>query len=321
MKVIFFDTDSIAVNQERVLAQLPGHDVAFVPGPLNSETVSLAADADVVSVFVSSMVPASVIDAMPNVKHIAARSTGLDHIDLEHAKGKGISISNVAGYGEHTVAEFTFALLLSLSRKVAAADSALKAGAKYRLADFQGFDLFGKNIAVLGTGKIGKRVAVIAKGFGMNVALFDAFPDQAFAESVGANYESLETVLGWADVVSLHVPSLPDTRHLMNAARFALMKQGAYLVNTARGDIVDPAALLNALNSGKIAAAGLDVMEAEKLKIHEDMTDIEAQKIEIDRKLVQHPRVIVTPHIAFCSDEAVDLIDRTSLNSVVEALK
>jgi D-lactate dehydrogenase len=319
MKIAFFDTDSIPVDEARALEALVGYDVTFVGGPLNEETAATAADADIVSVFVSSSVPASVIDALPKLRHIAARSTGLDHIDTAHAKEKGIGVSNVAGYGEHTVAEFAFAMILGLSRHIAAADTALKSGARYRLVDFKGFDLFGKTIAVLGTGKIGKRVVSIAKGFGMDVVLFDAYPDQAFAEAAGAQYLALEEALAAADIVSLHVPSLPDTRHLMNEARFARMKQGAYLINTARGDVVDPAELLQALDSGRLAGAALDVMEAEKLRNDADQTPEEATKIDTDRRLIANPRVLVTPHIAFCSNEAIDLIDRTSLDSIKQA--
>lgn len=320
MKIAFFDTDSIPVDESRVLATLAGHDVSFVGGPLNEDTVTAAADADVVSVFVSSSVPASVIDSIPNLRHVAARSTGLDHIDVAYAKGKGIDVSNVAGYGEHTVAEFAFAMILGLSRHIAAADAALKSGTSYRLVDFKGFDLFGKTIAVLGTGKIGKRVVSIAKGFGMDVVLFDAYPDEAFAASVGARYLPLEEALAAAHVVSLHVPSLPDTKHLMNDVRFAAMKQGAYLINTARGDVVDPAALLQALDSGRLAGAALDVMEAEKLRNDADRTPEEAAKVETDRRLIAHPRVLVTPHIAFCSNEAIDRIDKTSLDAIAAVI-
>ena len=321
MKIVFFDVDSIAVDPALV-AELAGHNIVYVAGPLTPENAPQYADADVASIFVSSRAPRQALEAMPALKMIAARSTGLDHVDLDYAKERGIVVTNVAGYGEHTVAEFTFAMLFALTRNVAAADSAMAAGRDFKLPEFVGVDLFGKTIAVLGTGRIGKRVIEIARAFGMTVLAYDVVCDEAHAAAHAYRYVELDEAVAAADIVSLHAPYLPATHHMLNAQRFALMKDGVLLVNTARGELVDAVALRAALESGKVSGVALDVLEDEKrlraVVAGADATSEERAVVEADLAILAHPNAVVTPHIAFCSAEAVATITRSAVSSIHE---
>lgn len=318
MNIVFFDVASIGVDRALV-AHLSTHTIEYVDGPLTPENATQYAYADIVSVFVSSRVPKEAMEKLPNVKLIAARSTGLDHIDTAFAKEKGIAVTNVAGYGEHTVAEFTFAMLFAITRKVPAAHEAMRSGRSFNLPEFVGSDLFGKTIAIFGTGRIGKRVIEIARAFGMNVVAYDVYRDEAHAAAHGYRYVELNEAMQLADIISLHAPYLPETHHLINAERIALMKDGVLLVNTARGELVDTIALRAALDSGKIAAAALDVLEDEKKLRSAHSADLSVEDktiIEADLALLAHPRVIVTPHIAFCSDQAIETITRSAIDSI-----
>lgn len=319
MNIVFFDVGSIGVDHALVAHLTQSHTIEYVDGPLTPENAAQYAHADIVSVFVSSRVPKEAIELLPNIKLIAARSTGLDHIDVAHAQTKGIAVTNVAGYGEHTVAEFTFAMLFAITRKIPAAHEAMRSGRDFKLPDFVGSDLFGKTIAILGTGRIGKRVIEIARAFGMTVVAYDVYQDAAHAAAHGYSYVELDEAMKVADIISLHAPYLPQTHHMINAERIALMKDGVLLVNTARGELVDTIALHTALDSGKIAAAALDVLEDEKKLKSAHSADISAEDraiLEADMALLAHPRVIVTPHIAFCSDQAVETITRSAVESI-----
>jgi D-lactate dehydrogenase len=323
MNIVFFDVASIGVDRALVADLAATHAIEYVDGPLTPENAAQYAHAHVVSVFVSSRVPKEVIDALPNLKCIAARSTGLDHIDSAHAQSKGIAVTNVAGYGEHTVAEFTFAMLFALTRKIPVAHDAMRSGRDFNLPEFVGSDLYGKTIAVIGTGRIGKRVIEIARAFGMTVVAYDVFKDEAHATTHSYKYAELDEAVSVADIVSLHAPYLPQTHHMINAERIARMKDGVLLVNTARGELVDAVALVAALTSGKIAAAALDVLEDEKKLRAAQAGTVSAEEravLEADLALLAHPRVIVTPHIAFCSQQAIETITRSAINSITTAI-
>lgn len=273
------------------LEKLNGHEVVFIEQPLTAENAHLAEGADVVCVFVDCTVSREVLERLTNLRVLVAESTGTNHIDLEAAKERGVFVASVPGYGLHAVAEFTFALLLAVSRKVFAAYKEVSQEKVFHSRKFLGLDLFGKTIGVVGMGHIGTSVAKIAKGFGMEVVAFDTYQDPTVAASVGYSYVSLEELLQQSDVVTLHVPNIPETRHLINAAAIAKMKKGAILINTARGEVVETKALIDALKSGQLRGAGLDVLEGEQVGLDGE-------------ELLRIPSVIITPHIAYHSREA-----------------
>lgn len=323
MKISFFEV--MPGEQESLTAQLPaGHEVQFFTEKLTSETVDKAAEAEVVSIFVNSEIHAPLIDQLPNLKLIATRSMGYDHIDVEYARGKGIHVVNVTTYAAHPVAEFTFALLLCVTRRIYHAYNQLREGTDYNIRGLGGFNLFGKTIGVAGTGRIGRNVVTIARGFGMNVVAFDAMPDATFAVEQGFTYVTLEELVARSDIISLHLPYTKETHHILNAPLFAAMKKGVILVNTARGEIIDTHALIPALQDGTVWGAGLDVLEEERA-FKEERGAVAGNKEGIDYRLltanhilIDMPNVIVTPHIAFETAEAMKEIERVTAKAITD---
>jgi len=294
----------------------------FFAETLNMENVSEIKDFDVVSVFVYSKVDAHIIESLSDLKLIATRSTGFDHIDLEACKEKKITVSNVPSYGENTVAEHTFALILSLSRNI------YKAYTRSLRHDFtieglKGFDLKDKTLGVIGAGRIGLHVIRIAKGFGMNVLAYDVNRNNLLSEVLGFEYVSLEELLSKSDVITLHVPYNRFTHHLINKDRVKLMKKGAILINTSRGAVVDTEALIEALNNGILAGAGLDVLEGEELIKEEKQLLYDQEKLEVLSNLVKghillsKENVVFTPHIAFYSQEALERILEVTAQNII----
>ena len=278
-------------------------------------------EAEVLGVFVHCVVSREILDRMPNLRLIAARSTGYDQIDLEACNERGIPVSNVPRYGENTVAEHTFGLILSLSRKIHKAYQRTVAG-DFTLQGLEGFDLKGKTLGVLGAGSIGLHVIRIAKGFGMNVIAYDVRPNTLIAEVLDFEYHPLEYVLANADIITLHAPYMPSTHHLINAETIKLIKPGALLINTARGGLVDTEALIDALDQGILSGAGLDVIEGEELMEEEErfMRAPEAgdqlRMIIRQHILLRRPDVVITPHMAFFSKEARERILDTTIDNI-----
>jgi len=316
---------------ERDIAEqaLEGHDVLFTDQPVRTEIPEEHRDAEALSVFVDSVVTKEMIDSMPNLKVIALRSTGFDHVDHAHAREKGITVSYVPLYGSQTVAEYAFALMLALSRKAYAAYDALRSDGSRDVKKYEGFDLKGKTLGVIGTGAIGRHSVSIAQGFGMKVIAYDLYPNEEFAAESGIVYkEGIQEVLSEADIVTLHVPSSPENHHMINAESLAGAKKGIYVINTARGDLVDTVALTQAIQSGQVAGAGLDVYEGEKF-ITDEM-ELLAQDVEIgeavwrsfaaEHALLDMPNVIVTPHVAFNSVEAKKEITDTTTDNILKGL-
>jgi D-lactate dehydrogenase len=323
MKIIFFD---VPKTEESIFPELfAGTDVTLYEEKLTENNIDKAKDADVVSIFISSVIDKNIINLLPNLKFIATRSTGFDHIDVAYCQSKGIQVSNVPAYGSHTVAEFAFGLLLSLSRKIFEADRQLKEEGNFSIYPLQGFDLYGKTLGVIGTGKIGKNSIKIAKGFGMNVIAYDLYPDMVFAKENDFTYKTLDEVLAESDAVTLHAPYTKDNHHLINKENVSKMKKGIYLINTARGELVDTDALVWGLKEGIIAGVGLDVMEGEReLKEEMDILSSKEKSEKIkdyktlleDRVLIEMPNVIITPHVAFYSKEAQLEIIKTTVENV-----
>ncbi len=310
--------------QDKIRLIAPDAKVSFSQNILDRNHLPPDTDADIISVFVDSTIDSAVIDKFPNLKFITTRSTGFDHIDLSACKKKGITVSTVPSYGEHTVAEFAFALILALSRKIFAAYSRIKDEGSFSFAGLQGFDLRGKTIGVVGTGHIGRFSIVIAKGFGMNVVACDPSPKEQMAKELGFEYKSFDDLLAVSDVVTIHVPYLPATHHLFNEQKLSLMKKTAILINTSRGQIVDTQALVKALKDGIIGGAGLDVLEEEAVIKDEmeflkkgSMVGHDLKTIIANHVLIDLPNVIITPHNAFNTTEAL----RRILDTTVENIK
>jgi D-lactate dehydrogenase len=322
-RVVHFET--VPWQRDYLTARLPGLDQSFQAGTLDDAAVAALTpaerDAEIVSIFIRSNVSRSAIERLPNLRLVAARSTGFDRIDLDCCNERGIAVANVPAYGENTVAEHTFALILTLTRKVHKAYIRTTRG-DFSLDGLEGVDLKDRTLGVVGTGRIGLHAIRIAKGFGMNVLAFDVKPAPILAEVLGFQYVPLDDLLHRSDIVSLHVPLLPQTRHLMNRERFSQMKPGAFLVNTARGGVVDTDALIWALDEGILGGAGLDVIEGEELVGEEDRYLDEAAAEEKLRVLaLQHvlllrENVILTPHMAFFSREAEERILETTAENI-----
>jgi len=320
MKAVFFET---APWERRFLRRALASRtlrVRFETEPLTEQTCRLAAGAEIVSVFIYSRLTAALLRKLPRVRLLVTRSTGYDHIDLK-ACGRRIAIANVPFYGENTVAEHTFALILALSRNVHKAYVQTIKG-DFSLEGLQGFDLKGKTLGVIGAGHIGLHVIKMAKGFGMEIVAADVRRDAFLSEVLDFEYVSLEALLRRADIVSLHVPYAASTKHLMNRARFAQMKRGALFINTARGGLVDTDALVWALDTGIVGGAGLDVLEGEELVKEERQllsTDFPKDKLATALKnhiLLHRENVVITPHIAFDSREALRRILETTVQNI-----
>lgn len=326
MKIAFFEIE----NREKdyIKAQLPEAELFFSENKLNKDSLPADRDVEAISVFVGSKIDANVISAFPNLKLITTRSTGFDHIDLKFAFGKGIKNGYVPGYGDNTVAEFAFGLLLNLSRKMYQAIDRIKETEDFNYEGLKGFDLKGKTIGIVGTGRIGQYAIKIAKGFGMNVIAFDAFPKEELAKELDFKYVPFEELLAQADVIDLHVPYLPTTHHLINMANIGKIKKGAILINTARGAIVETDALVKALSEGILGGAGMDVLEEEGIVQDEKAFLLYGHPEEHNLKtvlenhvLMEMPNVLITPHTAFNTVEAIQRILDTDIENIKEFIQ
>jgi D-lactate dehydrogenase len=318
MKVAFFEVHDW---EKAYLKKRLKQRFDFVGDPLTTDNVKKFRSVEVISVFIYSKVTKEIIDSMPKLKLITSRSTGYDHIDVAYAKQKGISVCTVPFYGENTVAEHAFALILSLSRNIYKSYLRSKQG-DYSLEGLKGFDLKGKTIGLVGGGHIGMHVARMAKGFDMKVLVYDVFKQPFMSEIIGFEYASLEELLKKSDVISLHVPYNKFTHHLINRDNIKLIKKGAILINTARGGVVETAALQEALDKGILRGAGLDVLEGEQLIMEEKELLHNTTNSELMEELVRNhiilrrDNVVFTPHIAFFSQEALERILDTTIENI-----
>jgi D-lactate dehydrogenase len=308
---------------EAVVPEIPGVAATLRPGRLDQHLDEVAAT-EVLSPFIHSRVDAGALERLPRLRLVATRSTGVDHIDLEACAARGIAVANVPTYGENTVAEHTFALILGLSRRLIGAERKGRR-ADFDLSGLQGFDLKGRTLGVVGAGRIGLHVIRIARAFGMAVVVSDPNREELLAEVLGFDYVELDELLERSDVVSLHAPAVPATHHMIDAAALARMRPGALLINTARGALVDTEALVAALDSGRLGGAGLDVFEGEE-HVGEDY-ELLAQggedrvRLALGRRLLaDRDDVILTPHNAFNSREAVERIAATTAQNIAAFL-
>lgn len=310
-------------EKEYIGGRFGDHNVSFYKS--FEETPKEVLDStEIISVFVSHQCKREEIAKLPNLKLIATRSTGFDHIDVVAAKEKNIEVVYVPSYGENTVAEFAFALLLTLSRKISEAHEQITEKGSFTQGNLRGFDLKDKTIGIIGTGRIGTNMIRMAKGFGMNVIAYDPFPKDNLANELDFKYVSFEELLRESDIISLHAPLNEHTHHMINKDNIYQMKKGVFLINTARGGLIETEALGRALEEGIIIGAGLDVLEEEK-----DMSDEisllnnpnpkieELKNVLANHYLIRHPRVIVTPHIAFNTEEAIRRILDTTIENIL----
>jgi len=319
MKIAFFEIKQW--EKDYIKKNLRKHELLFFEEPLTKKNVSNIKDIDAISVFIYSRLDKNLLSKLPELKLIATRSTGFDHIDINFCKKKKITVCNVPYYGENTVAEHTFALILALSRNVH------KSYVRTLRDDFSidgltGFDLKGKTIGIIGGGHIGMHVARMAKGFEMDVLVFDLSRNRKLAKKMGFQYVSFESLLKKSDIITIHVPHNAYTHHLINKRSVNKIKKGAILINTARGAIVDTNALLYALDNNILGGAGLDVIEGEELVkeekqlLHETGNTNKWRQIVRDHKIFRMDNVVFTPHNAFNSKEALFRIIDTTLENI-----
>ncbi|MEM5831095.1 MAG: NAD(P)-dependent oxidoreductase [Candidatus Aenigmatarchaeota archaeon] len=329
MKITFFEANEEDIHFFK--NNIKDFELEFYDFPLNEERSELIAESDIISVFIHSKINEKVLKNAKKLKFICTRSTGYDHIELNACKERNILVSNVPSYGVETVAEHTFALLLAISRKIIESFERTRKG-DFNLENLRGFELKGKTLGIIGAGKIGRRVAEIAKAFGMKVIAYDIFPNYDEAKRIGFEYVDLETLLKNSDIITLHANLTKENYHLINEESFKKMKDGVIIINTARGALIDTKALINNIKNGKVKAAGLDVLEGEAL-IKEEIELLVKNKLEKDslESLVanhiliemedKEKNIIITPHNAFNSVESIEEIRQTTLQNIFSFLK
>jgi len=307
-------------EKEFLAPLLPG--ATFIEGTLQDAS-GIPEDTEIIAIFVNSPMGKEEFERFPNLKCVVTQSTGFDHIDLKEAKKRDVVVSSVPHYGSNTVAEHAFALLLTLSRKVYDAYKQVSEEGSFDQEGLRGFDLSGKTIGVVGCGGIGREAVKIARGFSMRVLISDPHEDAAFAQETGATFVPLDELFAQSDVITLHTPHMKETHHMIDAKAISKMKQGVYLINTARGGLIETEALVQGLQEGRIAGAGLDVLEEEgdmgeeeRLLIGGHPSFEELKTILANHYLIDHPRVIITPHIAFNTDEALRRILETTVENI-----
>src|SRR3989344_383195 len=320
MKIAFFEIEEW--EKEYLKKELGNLELSFFVEKLSPENVHQVKNCEVISVFIDSQLDEAVLSQLPNLKMITTRSTGFDNVNMDEAKKRNIAVCNVPTYGENTVAEHTFGLILNLSRKIYKSIESVKEHG-FVPDGLRGFDLKGKTLGIIGTGHIGQHVARIANGFEMIVLATDTHENKKLAKKLQFKYVSLEELLKNSDIVTLHVPYDKDTHHLLNVQNMFLMKKGSYLINTARGGIVETAALVDALEQGILAGAALDVLEEEcYIKEEKQILSKDFQaKCDIKTMLQNHvlmerEDVIITPHNAFNSKEALERILETTIENI-----
>lgn len=320
LKIAFFEVQDW--EQPFLEKGLADNEIRLFKEELSEANVDQVVDFEVVSVFIYSNLNSGIIDKLERARLIATRSTGFDHIDLEACRRRGILVCNVPYYGEVTVAEHTFALILSLSRNIHDSYERTRQG-DFTCEGVRGFDLNGKVLGVLGTGRIGTKVIEIAKGFKMQVLAYDKFPNMSLADALGFQYVDWADLLAKSDVVTLHLPLNDETYHFLNKDTISLMKRGAVVINTARGGLIDSQALTEALLNSHLQGAGLDVLEEEAL-IREEaqllLDNVPRERLATMLRahiLLRLKNVIITPHCAFNSKESLERL----VNATIENIK
>ncbi len=316
MKVPFYDAKPYDHLFFVPAGESLGVEFQFHAFRLNADTAASAAGAKAVCVFVNDTIDRACLKALAKqgVRLVALRCAGFNQVDLRAAAELGIRIARVPAYSPHAVAEHAVALLLTLNRKTHRAYNRVREH-NFSLNGLVGFDLHGRTAGIVGTGKIGKITAQIFKGFGMEVLVYDLYPDEAWASATGATYLGLDDLLSRAHVVSLHTPLTRETHYLINERTLAMMKEGAYLINTSRGGLIDTGALIESLKQGKLGGVALDVYEIEEGVFFEDLSHEVLQDDDLAR-LLSFPNVLVTSHQGFLTEEALSEIARVTTGNL-----
>ena len=314
-KIAFFGAKPYDIASFDKVNEKYNYDIRYYKGHLNPNNVVLTQDTDVVCIFVNDTADAAVIDAMVDngVKLLALRCAGFNNVDLKAAKGK-LPVVRVPAYSPYAVAEYSLALMLSLNRKIHRAYWRTRDG-NFSLNGLMGFDMHGKTIGIIGTGKIAKILIRLLKGFGMRILAYDLYPDMKFAGEEGISYVSLDELYRESDIISLHCPLTDQTKYMIDKDSIDKMKEGVMIINTGRGQLINTNDLIEGLKEKKIAAAGLDVYEEEGEYFYEDKSD----KIiddDVLARLLSFNNVIVTSHQAFFTKEALHKIVETTLQNI-----
>jgi D-lactate dehydrogenase len=333
-RIVFVETE--AAEQEWLVGAMTEHELQFA-----EDVRGIEGDPQVASVFINSPIDAEFLDRHRSVELITTRSTTTEHIDVAECARRGITVCNVSMYGDHTVAEHTFALILGLTRRLREAMEASRQ-TNFSYEQLRGSELRGKTLGVVGAGFIGQEVIRIAKGFSLEPIVYDVETDANLSQSLGFRYVSFDELLATSDIITLHAPLSEQTYHLFDAAAFARCRRGVLIVNTARGRVIHTEALCDALDAGIVAGAGLDVIEDERVmrestshligsqiidRLHDNFPPREARAADnarikelrdlmLHHKLLQRPNVLFTPHIAFNSVEAVERILVTTIENI-----
>lgn len=318
-KIAFFELEQW--EKDYFQKNLKNCELKSIDGHLNEKNANKIKDADAVGVFIYSIVDKKILEKLPNLRLIVTLSTGFDHVDLKECKKRKITVCNVPHYGENTVAEHTYALILNLTRKIHKAYERTVKG-DFTIEGLRGIDLQGKTLGIVGAGSIGQHVIRIAKGFEMNVLAFDKFKSSKLAKKLGFKYVSFDQLLISSDIITLHIPYNKSTHHLINKKAISKMKNGVILVNTARGGLIETKALLEGVQSGKIRGVGLDVLEGEcfikeekQILSRHFLKECDLKMVFQNHVLLKQDNVLITPHNAFNSWEALHrILDTTILN-------
>lgn len=325
MKIVVFETEPW---EQKAFDELKvRNEVILLESKLSSENAAEYSDADVISTFIYSDLDEQILEQFTNLKLIATRSTGFDHIPMPYCQENNILVSNVPEYGDSTVAEHVFGLLLALSHNLVEAVDRTRRG-DFSLRGLRGFDLQGKTLGVIGTGSIGQYVIQIAHGFNMNVIAYDVNPRKELAEEHNFQYLPMDDLLSSSDILTLHIPANEHTYHFISDDAFSKMKDGIVLINTSRGSVVHIEALARALSTGKVAAAGLDVLPEEPT-IREESELLRSffreqhnlQTLLAGHVLLRLRNVIITPHNAFYTQEAIWRILDTTVENIQSFLE
>jgi len=316
MKIAVFSTKPYDRRYLAEAAVQSGHLLSFFEARLGLDTAPLAARHDAVCAFVNDDLSAPVLEALASmgIRFVVLRSAGFNHVDLIAAERLGITVARVPAYSPHSVAEHAVGLILTLNRKFHRAFNRVREG-NFALDGLLGFDLHGRSVGIVGTGKIGTAFARILGGFGCRLLAFDPEPSPHAAE-LGVQFVGLQELLRESDIISLHCPLTPETHHLVNRRAVESMRPGVFLINTSRGGLVDTRAVIAGLKSGRIGALGLDVYEEEADLFFEDLSDTVLQD-DVFARLLTFPNVVITSHQGFFTDDALRNIAETTVANVI----
>ncbi|MBW8242825.1 2-hydroxyacid dehydrogenase [Muricauda oceani] len=315
MKTTVFSTHKFE-DPHLLSANKGKHELNLLEVRLTESTASLARGTEAISLFTSDDASAVVLEKLKDIgiKYIALRTAGYNNVAVEKAAELGIKVARVPAYSPYAIAEHTMALILALNRKLIRAHNRVR-DMNFSLNGLTGFDLNGKTVGVMGTGKIGAILVKILHGFGCNILAYDNSEDGELIEKYGIRYTDCSTICRQADIISLHVPLVPSTKHLIDAKRISLMKPGVMLINTSRGGLVDTKAVIEGLKTGKVGYFGMDVYEEEEGLFFEDHSD-EILQDDVIARLMTFSNVLITSHQAFLTDTALTNIADTTIHNL-----